>query len=66
MQCSEFEMVLAYTRARVAEMRIGRHVSRFELADILMDHGVTTVQQLPEALSIARNLEIQSRIRAAA
>lgn len=63
MQCCEFEMVLEYFRISVRDMRTDRHYSRLELADILMDHGVTTIAQLPDAVSIARNLEAASRIR---
>jgi hypothetical protein len=51
---------------KVAELGINRHYPRMELAHILMDHGITTVDQLPDVVSLARNLQVQSRIRLAA
>jgi hypothetical protein len=51
---------------KVAELGIKRRYGRMELADILMDHGITTVDQLPDVVSLARNLQVQSRIRLAA
>jgi len=66
MQCCQFEMVLAYMQLKVAELGIERRYPRMELADILMDHGITSVDQLPDVVSLARNLQVQSRIRLAA
>ena len=66
MQCCQFEMVLAYMQLKVAELGIDRHYPRMELADILMDHDIRTVDQLPDVVSLARNLQVQSRIRLAA
>ena len=66
MQCCQFEMVLTYMQLKVAELGIKRHYTRLELADILMDHGITTVDQLPDVVSLARNLQAQARIRLAA
>lgn len=64
MQCCEFEMVLAFMRLKVDEFGIGRHYHRLDLADVLMDHGITTIDRLPDVVSLARSL--QSRIRFAA
>ena len=63
MHCCEFEMVVTYMKMKITEMRIDCHLSRYELADILMDNGVTKIDQLPDVVSIARNLERQSRMR---
>lgn len=63
MQCCQFEMVLAYMQLKVTELGIKRRYTCMELADILTDHGITTVDQLPDVVSLARNLESQSRIR---
>ena len=57
MQCCEFEMVLAYMRLKVAEFGSHRHFHRLELADILMDHGVTTIDRLPDVVALARSLQ---------
>ena len=57
MQCCQFEMVLAYTRLRVSEAGLGRHYHRLELADLLMDRGVTTIDRLPEVEDLVRSLE---------
>lgn len=64
MQCLEFEIVLEYMRFKVVEFGLDRHYHRLELADILMDHGVTTVDRLPDVVSLARSL--QSRVKLAA
>jgi predicted O-methyltransferase YrrM len=66
MQCCQFEMVLAYMQLKVAELGTKRRYTRMELADILMDHGITTVDQLPDVVSLARNLETQAGVSLAA
>lgn len=66
MQCCQFEMVLAYMQLKVAELGIKRRYTRMELADILMDHGISTVDQLPDVVSLARNLQTQTGIGLAA
>lgn len=66
MQCCEFEMVLAYMELKCVELGIRRRFRRMELADLLMDHGITTIDQLPHVVSLARNLQAESRIRLAA
>jgi len=61
MQCCEFEMVLTYMRMRTAQCTRERHYHRLELADIVMDHGVTTMDKLPEVDALVLNLERQMR-----
>ncbi|NIW85782.1 MAG: hypothetical protein GWN09_04155, partial [Gammaproteobacteria bacterium] len=56
MQCCEFEMVLAYLEMTCRELGIRRRYRRMELADLLMDHGVTTIDRLADVVSLARNL----------
>ena len=64
MQCCEFEMVLEFMRMKVAEFGIERHYHRLELADILMDHEITTIDRLPDVVSLARSLQTQARLAA--
>lgn len=64
MQCCEFEMVVEYMRLKVEEIGVERHYHRLELADILMDHGVTTVDRLPDVVSLARSLQPRNRLAA--
>ena len=64
MQCLEFEIVLAYMQLKVAEFGLGRHYHRLDLADILMDHGITTVDRLPDVVSLARSLQARARLAA--
>jgi hypothetical protein len=61
MQCCEFEMVLAYMRMWTAQCVLEHHYHRLELADVLMDHGVTTMDKLPEVDALEPNLERQMR-----
>lgn len=64
MQCCEFEMVVEYMRLKVAELGAERRYHRLELADILMDHGVTTVDRLPDVVALARSLQTRARLAA--
>ena len=61
MQCYEFEMVVEYLRLKVTELGIGRRYHRADLADILMDYGVTTVDRLPDVVAVARALQAHHR-----
>lgn len=57
MQCFEFEMTRAILARKLAEMGLEDAYDTLDLADVLLDHGVTRVDRLPDIVSIARNLE---------
>lgn len=64
MQSYEFELVLGYMERKVAEFGVARRYDRSDLADILIDHDVVTIDRLSDVVALARNL--QSGIRLAA
>jgi hypothetical protein len=64
MQCCEFEIVLEYMKLKVSELGLDRHYHRLDLADMLMDHGITTIDGLPEVTSLARDLQVQTKVAA--
>lgn len=64
MQCCEFEMVVEYMRLKVTELGLAGRFHRTELADILMDHGVATVDRLPDVVALARRLQTIGRLAA--
>lgn len=64
MQCCEFEMVLEFMRLKVDEFGIGRHYHRLDLADILMDYDLTTIDRLPDVVSLARSLQTRTGLAA--
>ena len=57
MQSYEFEVVLRYMTHKVAEFGMARKFDRLDLADILICHDVTTIDRLPDVVSLARNLQ---------
>ncbi|MGA8259030.1 MAG: hypothetical protein WB783_02335 [Arenicellales bacterium] len=57
MQSYEFEMMLRYMTSKVAELGMALKYDRLDLADILIRHDVTTVDRLPDVVSLARNLQ---------
>jgi len=64
MQCYEFETVLKYMTQKVKEMGVSRRYDQLELADILFDHDVTTLDRLGDVVSLARNLQCGIRLAA--
>ena len=61
MQCCEFKMVVTYMRLRVSEARLGRHYHRLELADVLMERGLSTIECLPEIDALVSELRARPR-----
>jgi ABC-type glutathione transport system ATPase component len=57
MQSYEFEMMLQYMTSKVAEFGMAPQYDRLDLADILISHDVTTVDRLPDVVTLARNLQ---------
>lgn len=64
MQCYEFELVLGYMTKKVAEYGMENYYDRADLADILIDHDVVSIDQLSDIVSLARNLQIEGRLAA--
>jgi hypothetical protein len=64
MQCYEFEAMLTFMERKVADYGMARKYDRLELADILLDHDVTRLDQLPDVVSLARNLQAGIRLAA--
>ncbi len=64
MQCYEFEIVLRYMAKKVDEFGPANQYDLLDLADILYDHDVTTIDQLPDVVSLARNLQAGIRLAA--
>lgn len=65
MQCYEFEMLLRYMTKKLAEFEPNHSFDRLDLADILIDHSVTTVDQAADVVSLARNLQTKISLKAA-
>lgn len=57
----EFEVMLRYMTTKVAEFGMAGRFDQLDLADILIDHDVTTIDRLPDVVSLARNLQSGSR-----
>ena len=64
MQCYEFELVLNYMVKKAAEFGLAHQYDRLDLADILIDHKVTTVDRLSDVVSLARNLQVGIKLAA--
>ena len=64
MQCYEFECLLTFMERKLADYGMARKYDRLELADILLDHDVTRLDQLPDVVSLARNLQAGIRLAA--
>lgn len=60
----EFETVLNYMTQKVRELGLGRRYDRLDLADILIDHDVTSLAQIGDVVSLARNLQAGIRLAA--
>ncbi len=54
----EFEVVLDYMTSKVAEFGMSRQYDRLDLAEVLLDYDVTTIDRLPDVVSLARNLQM--------
>lgn len=65
MQCCEFEMLLRYFTKKLAEFEPCHSFDRLDLADILIDHSVTTIDRMADVVSLARNLQTEVRLMAA-
>lgn len=57
MQSYEFEVILRYMTQKVAEFGMAGRFDQLDLADVLIDHDVTTVDRLSDVVSLARNLQ---------
>ena len=57
----EFEAVLNYMQSKVQALGLGRQYDRLDLADILFDHDVTTLDRIGDVVSLARNLQVGIR-----
>ena len=60
----EFEAVLNYMTSKVRELGLGKKYDRLDLADILIDHDVTTLDRIGDVVSLARNLQAGIRLAA--
>jgi hypothetical protein len=49
---------------KVEEFGLADQYDLIDLADILYDHDVTTIDQLPDVVSLARNLQVGIRLAA--
>ena len=65
MQCCEFEMLLTYMTKKLAEFEPSHSFDRLDLADILSEHSVTTIDRMADVVSLARNLQSEVRLLAA-
>ena len=54
----EFELVLNYMTSKIAEFGMAGRYDRLDLADVLLDHDVTTIDRLADVVSLARNLQM--------
>ena len=57
MQCYEFEAVRILMRRKLAEFGVEHCSDDLEIADLLSEVGVTSMEQLPDVVSLARNLQ---------
>ena len=64
MQCCEFDILVEYMKLRLTELDLDHHYHRLELADFLMDHGVTTIDHLADVASPAREFHVRSKVAA--
>lgn len=64
MQCYEFAAVLGYMTEKVREFGMAGQYDQLDLADILIDHEVTTIDRMNDVVSLARNLQIGIRLAA--
>ncbi len=60
----EFEAVLDYMTLKVQQIGLGKQYDRLDLADILIDHDVTTLDRIGDVVSLARNLQAGIRLAA--
>ena len=60
----EFEAVLCYMTRKAHEFGLGDRYDRLDLADILIDHDVTTLDRIGDVVSLARNLQAGVRLAA--
>ena len=61
MQCYEFEMLLRYMAHKLAEIEPSLPCDRLDLADMLIDQSVTSIDRAPDVVSLARNLQTSFR-----
>jgi len=64
MQCYEFELLLTYMMQKVGEFGMAGQYDKIDLADILIDHDVTSIEQISDIVSLARNLQAGIRLAA--
>ena len=60
----EFEAVLNYMTQKVHALGLGKQYDRLALADVLIDHDVTTLDRIGDVVSLARNLQAGIRLAA--
>ena len=64
MQCYEFESLVSYMEQKVSEFGLSSEYDRADLADILIDHEVTSLDRLADVVTLARNLQAGIRLAA--
>lgn len=65
MHCYEFETLLTYLTKTLSEFEPSQSFDRLDLADLLSEHSVTTIDRSADVVSLARNLQSELRVKAA-
>ena len=57
MQCYEFEIVRTMMRKKLVDSGVGDGFDALDICDLLTEAEVTSVEQLADIVSLARNLQ---------